>query len=324
VRNCGKTTALDVLKGLVACPQKSDNLTAATFFRWTNMGDSTWGSTVLIDEVDNLGLLSDPVFRAALNSGHRRGGSIQRIVRNVVETFRTFGPVVLAGIGTVPLPLARRSVVIHLKRDPRAPLRLKRFDSLAVEQIETFSLVSAHLSHWVASCSLASDPPMPSELSGSHSDNWRVLVAVADACGPEVGEIARAVAVRMSRDLDEDFEVLLLRDIRDLFDQSRADRLASAAMIEHLNRLPHGLWSDWRGKNNTDTPRPLTAGIMAKLLAAFRIRPTTIWPLNRDTDSKSARGYHRHQFEDAWIRYCPEPEADTPTHSNKIRQLRGN
>jgi hypothetical protein len=288
LRGCGKTTGLDVLKSIVACPQKSDNLTAASFIRFTNMGDSTWGPTVLIDEVDNLALLTNPFFRASLNSGHRQGGSIQRTIQNVATTFRTFAPVVLAGIGSVPLPLARRSLVIHLKRDPQAPLRLKRFDGLDVEQIEMFAMISAHLAVWAKDCVLASDPPMPPELTGSQCDNWRVLIGIADACGPEIGELAQEVAVRMSQDLDEDFEVLLLRDIRDLFDQKRINRLASAAIVEHLNLLPHGLWSDWRGKDDTEAPRPLTAAIMAKLLASFRIRPTTIWPVGRNADSKTA------------------------------------
>ena len=75
----------------------------------------------------------------------------------------------------------------------------------------------------------------------------------------------------MCQDLDEDFEVLLLRDIRDLFDLKHEDRLPSAVIIENLNLLPHGLWSDWRGKHDTDTPRPMTQGIMAKLLAPFGI-----------------------------------------------------
>jgi hypothetical protein len=65
---------------------------------------------LLLDEVDNLGLLTDPVFRTALNSGYRRGGTIDRTIRNQPATFETFAPVVLAGIGTVPLPLARRSI----------------------------------------------------------------------------------------------------------------------------------------------------------------------------------------------------------------------
>ena len=323
VRGCGKTTTLDLLNGIVAYPQKSDNMTAAAFFRLTNMGDTDWGPTVLIDEVDNLGLLNDPLFRAALNSGYRQGGSIQRTIQNVVVPFKTFAPVVLAGIGAVPLPLARRSITIHLQRDPQAPLHLRRFDSLNAEQIEMFAMIKAHLAVWAKDCVPASDPPMPRELTGSQADNWRVLVAVGDACG--VGELAREVAARMSRHLDEDFEVLLLRDIRDLFDQKHTDRLASAVILAHLNQLPHGLWSDWQGKDGIEVPRPLTIGIMAKLLAVFRIRPRTIWPLQRSADSKSSRGYLRSQFEDAWRRYCDgaEPEADTATQSGKIRQLRG-
>jgi hypothetical protein len=41
----------------------------------------------------------------------------------------------------------------------------------------------------------------------------------------------------MCQDLDEDFEVLLLRDIRDLFDLKHEDRLPSAVIIENLNLL---------------------------------------------------------------------------------------
>jgi hypothetical protein len=115
LRGSGKTTALDVLNGIVACPQRSDNLSAASFIRLTNLGDNDWGPTVLIDEVDNLGLLTDSFFRAALNSGYRQGGSIQRTIQNVAVTFKMFAPVTLAGIGAVPLPLTR---------DPRMPREL--------------------------------------------------------------------------------------------------------------------------------------------------------------------------------------------------------
>ena len=131
VRDCGKTTALGIIEGFVPNPKKSDNMTAATFFRLTD-----WGLTLLLDEVDNLGLLTDPVFRTALNSGYRRGGTIDRTIRNQPATFETFAPVVLAGIGTVPLPLARRSIVIKLNRDPKAPINLRQFDSLDKKQID--------------------------------------------------------------------------------------------------------------------------------------------------------------------------------------------
>jgi hypothetical protein len=131
VRDCGKTTALGIIEGFVPNPKKSDNMTAAAFFRLTD-----WGLTLLLDKVDNLGLLTDPVFRTALNSGYRRGGTIDRIIRNQPATFKTFAPVVLAGIGTVPLPLARRSIVIKLNRDPKAPINLRQFDSLDKKQID--------------------------------------------------------------------------------------------------------------------------------------------------------------------------------------------
>jgi putative DNA primase/helicase len=321
LRGCGKTTCLDVLFGIVACPEKSDNMTAASFVRLANTGDATWGPTILIDEVDNLGLLTNSFFRAALNSGYRQGGAIQRTITNQVVKFRTFAPVVLAGIGTVPLPLARRAIVINLKRDPRAAVRLKKLDILDPEQVENFALIAGALAGWARDCVLASDPPMPPELTGGQCDNWRRLIAIADACGPEIAELARQVAVRMSRGLDEDLEVLLLRDIRDIFDLKQVDRLTSKIIVEYLDLLPHGLWADWRGRDNTEAPRPLTQSIMAKLLRIFEIRPTTVWPPGpRNADSKSANGYYRHQFEDAWARYCPG--ADTPTQTGNIIHLR--
>ena len=43
--------------------------------------------------------VTDPVFRTALNSGYRRGATIDRTIRNQPATFKTFAPVVLAGIG---------------------------------------------------------------------------------------------------------------------------------------------------------------------------------------------------------------------------------
>ena len=163
---------------------------------------------------------------------------------------------------------------------------------------------------------------MPEQLTGGQCDNWRPLIAIADACSPDIGKLVREIAFKMCQGLDEDFEVLLLRDIRDLFDLKHVDRLASVAIVEHLNLLPDGLWADWRGKHDTDTPRLLTQAIMAKLLSPFGIRPATVWPLNRNADSRSSRGYHRYQFEDAWRRYC-QTEGDTPTHASNIKSLRG-
>jgi hypothetical protein len=94
-------------------------MTVAAFFRYTNFGYS-----MLLDEIDNLGLLADARFRAGLNSGYHCDGSFH--IKG--KSFRTFACVVLSGIGSVPLPLARRSLIIPLKRDPDAPRTRKRFN----------------------------------------------------------------------------------------------------------------------------------------------------------------------------------------------------
>ena len=83
VRECGKTTLLDVVAALVPYPYKSENMTAAVFFRVSDRGDS-----LLLDEVDNLNLLTNAAFRAAL---------------------------------------ARRSIIIKMKRDPRAAINRRKF-----------------------------------------------------------------------------------------------------------------------------------------------------------------------------------------------------
>jgi hypothetical protein len=74
VRGCGKTTLLALLELLVAEPFRTDNTTAAALFHLLDHRLHT----LLIDEADNLGLLSNDVLRSVFNSGHRRGGRISR------------------------------------------------------------------------------------------------------------------------------------------------------------------------------------------------------------------------------------------------------
>jgi hypothetical protein len=59
---------------------------------------------------------------------------------------------------------------------------------------------------------------------------------------------------------------------------------------------------------------------LAGMLREFRIRPHTIWPPQRTADSKSAKGYRRSQFEEAWRVYCADD--GTTAQANNIRSLR--
>jgi hypothetical protein len=55
------------------------------------------------------------------------------------------------------------------------------------------------------------------------------------------------------------------------------------------------------------------------MLREFKIRPRTIWPPNRTTKTKSAKGYRRAQFEDAWRAYCTDD--GTPARSRNRKGL---
>jgi hypothetical protein len=72
----------------------------------------------LLDEA--LGVMSDPLFRAILNSGYKSTG--QRSVTGPKRQWirqRTFAPMALASIRNLPKPLMRRSVSIEMRRAPK-------------------------------------------------------------------------------------------------------------------------------------------------------------------------------------------------------------
>jgi hypothetical protein len=318
VRGCGKTTALSIIANLAHKPLKADHITAASVFRLVDSKHPT----LLLDEADNLGLLDNATLRAVMNSGHRRGGKVVRSIGCEVAEFATFAPMALAVIGKLPRPLLHRSIVIRMERSPAA-VSLERFDELIEKQKEDCNVVYRQIFDWAVRCRLNPDPPMPEALHNRRADNWRILIAIADACGPTWAKIAREAAVALSEaHQDEDFGVRLLADIRDIFDcRPAADRLASAVLVAQLCDLPDGLWAEWRGLRDDQTQRRLSQGELARLLASFNIRPRTIWPPRRGTRDRSAKGYFRAQFELAWASYCDA--AGTPSQPSNIRYLRG-
>jgi hypothetical protein len=183
VRGCGKTTLLDVASHMVARPEKSDNITAAAIYHAVDEDRCT----LLIDEADNLELSAKGALRAVFNSGYRKGGSFSRFMGGRRRRFSTFAPVAMASIGALTLPLMSRSIVIPMARHNEAR-SLKRFDKA---DTATLDLVYGHLFAWAKRITLNLDPEMPSELRGRLADNWRPLIAVADACSPAWGVLAR-------------------------------------------------------------------------------------------------------------------------------------
>lgn len=311
VRGCGKTTLLVLLELLVASGFRTDNVTAAAIYHHL---DHNPYITLLVDEGDNLDLFGNAGLRAVFNAGHRRGGSIDRFVGGWPRKFHVFAPLALAAIGTLPLPLFHRAIPINMQR-PSSETQIERLE----ESSPHFLASREEIKKWAATNSLARDPEMPSALRDRAADNWRVLLAIADDLGH--GEAARSAAIKLSSNcLYEDAGVMLLADIRSVFQLLGKDRIASTVLVEALLGLDDGIWGEWRGPNDDRLPRKLTQSELARLLRPFHIRSKTIWPARRGPGDRSKRGYLRNEFEPAWRAYCPP--ADTPTHASKIIQLR--
>ena len=310
VRGCGKTTALILLEALTADPYRSDNVTAAAIYHTLGYREHT----LLLDEGDNLGLLNNPTLRAVFNAGHRRGGAISRFISGRPRKFSVFAPLAVAAIGMLPLPLMHRAVIINMQRHAKPDTPLEQLDEhdprLAASRVE--------IRKWAATCTLAREPKMPPELHNRAADNWRPLLAIADDLGH--GEDARAAAIAFSINrLDEDPGVILLTDIRTVFDTLGVDRITSAALVEALLAFEDSLWNDWRGLRDDRPARKLNQSELARLLRPFNIRPHVIWPANRVPGDKSFRGYLRSQFEPAWAAYCSSPV--TPSQASNVIHL---
>jgi hypothetical protein len=184
VRGCGKTTMLILLEALTANAERSDNVTAASIYYDLDPWKPT--PTLLLDEGDNLGLLTDRVLRAVLNSGHRKGGVFKRYSGKRVRKFEVFAPLALAAIyddyGLLPRPLLQRCIWIVMHRPtPDEQKLLERLDENSPQFLAVRDAAQKELHAWAANCELNRDPEVPLRLRGA--DNWRPLLAIADDLG---------------------------------------------------------------------------------------------------------------------------------------------
>jgi len=304
VRGCGKTTLLALIELLVADPHRTDDISPAAVYHHL---DHKPGATLLIDEADNAGLLENRTLRSVFNSGHRKGGGVTRFTGGWPKRFPTFCPLAIAAIGSLPLPLLHRSVLINMQRKAPDEIHIERLDENAPDWI----IARERIRKWTAACVLEQDPEIP--LVNRAADNWRVLLAIADNLGH--GEEARAAARELTANRpDEDPGVILLGDILAVFSRRRIDRIASADLVTELIAL-NDFWTDWRDER---PDRKLTQGDLARLLRPFRIKSKSIWPVERTPTSRSRKGYTRDQFEAVWRSYCPD---GTPAQPSKFIRL---
>jgi hypothetical protein len=297
VKGCGKTTVLKALRHLCMRPRLMNSVTPALIYRVIDREHPT----LLIDEGDNLGLNINPTIRTIMNSGHNVGSSVGRVIKGEPKEYDTFGPLAIGAIGTLPLTLMDRSIIVHMEKSQRRDLR--RLDPYS-PNIKVVDAVYREICKWARTPQLTNiDAILPGDRT-RHADNWRPLIAVADGFGKAWGRKARAAASAYKLNYsDDDLRVILLTDIRTAFDRLNVDRIASKQLVVEVRAI-NDLWDACPGPRGTHT---LTTGSMAALLRPFRpaIRSVTIWrPSRKRGDSTgSGKGYLRSAFATAWAKY---------------------
>jgi putative DNA primase/helicase len=301
-KRCGGSRLMTVLATLVYRPLPTVNLSAASLFRMVE----AYHPTLLLDEADSF-MDGKEELRGLLNAGFDRAVAyVYRVEGDEHEPRRysAWAPAVIVRIGRLPDTIEDRVIPIAMKR--KAP-------GEKVEPFRVAKLRAANeplrrrLARWSADNLDAlreADPAMPEGLDDRAADAWAPLLAIADAAGGDWPRRAREVAVELSggrSEVDNSAAVLLLSDIRDVFDSMRRDRLLTKELLAELHGIEERPWSVWhRGK-------PMSDRGLARLLDGFGIKSKV--ERVDDRDGTRGRGYKRAEFENVWSAYLPPGEA---------------
>lgn len=308
VKRSGKTLLFEVLSQLTPRAIFTSNITPACIFRLGGVVDEeqTDGNqvvtppafTLLADEGDTW-LKLRPEIQGVLNSGHtRRAAYIIRVVGNEPKRFSTFFPKALALINRstteLPTTVLDRSIVIPMQRRRRDEILARlRFDH-ENDELSALRKQGARWAHDNFGQLRDANPITPDCIGDRAADNWRPLLAIAEAAGARWAERAHAACLILSGVVDETGEltVVLLNDIRDIFlsDRERPDRLPTSELVVSLRSISDHAWA-------TLTPYRLSL-----FLRPFGIRPRALWATSGDR-KKTLRGYYLADFSDAFDRY---------------------
>jgi hypothetical protein len=310
----GKSTLLEVLHQLLR--SRGINTVSASPSVVFRLREKIGPIALLLDESDNgLAKRQDDSARDLLsivNSGYRRSATVLRSEGRSFEprAFRCFGPAVIAGIGYLEPTTESRCIPIVLPRKQRGSL--ERFLSFKVEP--SANRIAERLEAWatpeIVEALRDATPSYPPELRDRQVEVWWNLFTIADLAAEGWPQAAReaALALHLGDDDESSYSagVLLLSHIHRAFEEAEADRLPTAQLLDLLASNEEGPWGKWWGPelNRDGPPRAAAADLARKLRGFPRSDSKPIKPhVLKLSDGTTARGYHRDDFEAAWVAY---------------------
>lgn len=305
-KRCGKTTALSIIGALVPKAMHNVNITTSVLFRVIEIH----APTVLIDEADTY-LGDNDELRGILNGGHNRlSAYVWRSVGDDHEPrrFKVWAPKCIAMIGKLPDTLEDRALVVPLRRKQSGET-VERFRA---DRVNEFLPLRRKAARWAADNLLRLsdlDPVVPSELNDRAQDNARALCAIADLVGGKWPGLIRASLIGLAAQPDDEPQsagVLLLRDVSEIFQAKRGERMGSTDLVEALCAIEESPWAEWRGG------KPISTRGVAKLLKAYGVSPA---------QDRMGSFYRYPDFKDAFCRYLSNTPQNTATSAASATTL---
>jgi hypothetical protein len=312
-KRCGKTRLAEIVDLLSCNGLRTVGATPAALFRTIQKHELEGGTvTLILDEAEVLGTKSErsEQLREILNAGYRRGQYVLRCERvgesgYEPQQFNVYCPKVIVLIGKlndtladrcIPIAMRRRRPFEHVERFlyPQAEREAKRRRK-EVERWVKFNRTRVKRYH-------RRDVEF---LEDREAELWSPLFTVCAAADPDRLEQLKVIALKVSgaKQAEEPAEwgLLLLRDIREVFDRDREARLSTTGLLYALNAMDESPWAEWSRGRGLD-PRGL-----ARLLKPFGVSPHNL----RLDENLIAKGYERVDLEEAWATYLSSESSAT-------------
>ena len=287
----GKSTARKVASHLVYRPNEEALGTAAAIREYLDQGPGT----ILLDELDYLDADARRQLLKLWNLGHERGAKISLMVKGRRKLVDIHAPMLGAGIGDIfERTQWSRTFRLDMEQYTEETKPERHYDS---NDVADLNLIYSYLRNFVRTVKLNPNPDTTG-LIRRFADNARGLLAIAEACGPDVAKLARdAIMVFSDREKTEQPHYLIVRDGITIFDAAGLDQASDVMSTVRFNRelrlldLPDARWSRYRGAGGMAYPHPITVPEQAAL---FRRKPNKVtsfshWPAGKRLERVRSR-----------------------------------